>query len=263
MVGWSHGRMETLRLPLFVVACVLIVLALLLDVGGLVVRSPFNATGMQQALADTPPDQRPSLGDIQAARGNDNPPGLGIPYLALVDAVVVFTVAIMAAGILFPQSLEGRIQGLATLIFAIVLILLAIGLAFLAFGKLLLMVSLLLSFPFGPLIYLALFGFFDRGGADVLLSLSMLLKVAFAVCLVLAQLRFLQNVGLILIIATSLVATVIVSFLLGFVPSFLASITDAIAAIIVAILAIIWAIVLLIGSIPAILKALRPARTAA
>jgi hypothetical protein len=257
--------METLRLPLFVVAFVLIVLALLLDIGGLVVRSPFDSTGVQAAIqkAHVSGQPDPSPGDIQAARGNDNPPGLGIPYLALVDAVVVFTVAIMAAGILLPQSLEGRIQGLATLIFSIVLILLAIGLAFLAFGKLILMVSLLLSFPFGPLIYLALFGFFDRGTADVLLSLSMLLKVVFAICLVLAQLRFLQNVGLILIIATSLLATFIVGFLLGFVPSFLASITDAIAAIIVAILAIIWAIVLLIGSIPAILKALRLERSVA
>jgi hypothetical protein len=36
------------------------------------------------------------------------------------------------------------------------------------------------------------------------------------------------------------------------------SITDAVAAIVVGILAVIWALILLIGSIPAILRAIRP-----
>jgi len=69
--------------------------------------------------------------------------------------------------------------------------------------------------------------------------------------------RFLENKGLVLIILTSLLATVIISFLHGLVPSFLVSITDNIAAIITAILAAIWALFYLIGSIPAIIKVLR------
>jgi hypothetical protein len=64
----------------------------------------------------------------------------------------------------------------------------------------------------------------------------------------------------VLLIVTSLVANLIVTFLHGIVPLFLVSITDAIAAIVVAIIGIIWAIVLLIGAIVAIVKVLRLSR---
>jgi hypothetical protein len=59
------------------------------------------------------------------------------------------------------------------------------------------------------------------------------------------------------IVITSLVAGVIVSFLHGLVPTILVSITDAIAAIIVAILAALWAVFFLIGSIPSIVKTIK------
>ena len=61
-----------------------------------------------------------------------------------------------------------------------------------------------------------------------------------------------------MLVATSLLGTIIVIFLLSLVPGFLVSIFDAIAAIIVAILAAIWLIIMLIGSIPAVVRALRP-----
>jgi hypothetical protein len=99
------------------------------------------------------------------------------------------------------------------------------------------------------LIYLAVYGFFNRGGAGITLGLLMTLKIAFGVCLVLAQQRFLQNRGLVLMVLTSFAATAIISFLHGLVPGFLVSITDAIGAIIVAIPAVIWAIFLLFGSL--------------
>jgi hypothetical protein len=91
----------------------------------------------------------------------------------------------------------------------------------------------------------------------VLLSLVMFLKVAFCVLLVLAQPRFLQNKGLVALVLTSLVATLVVSFLHGVVPGLLVSITDTVAAIVLAVLAIVWGIVLLIGSIPSVLKAIK------
>jgi hypothetical protein len=91
----------------------------------------------------------------------------------------------------------------------------------------------------------------------------MSLKLAFAVVLLLAHQRFLQNKGLVLIILTSLLANVILSFLHGIVPRLLVSITDAIGAIVVGILAAVWALIFLIGSIPAIVKALRVDRATA
>lgn len=121
------------------------------------------------------------------------------------------------------------------------------------------MVSLLLAFPFGTIVYLIVWGFFDRGGAAVALGLLMLIKVVAAVCLAIAHQAFVTDKGLLLIVAASLVAGLVVSFLHGLVPGFLVSITDAIAAIVVAIIGIIVALLALIGSAMSIVRALRPA----
>jgi hypothetical protein len=85
----------------------------------------------------------------------------------------------------------------------------------------------------------------------------MLLKFGLSICLVLAQQRFFQGKGLVLLILTSLLGTVIVNFLLGLVPGVLVSVTDAIAALIVGIIAVIWGFILLIGSLVSIVKVLR------
>jgi hypothetical protein len=104
---------------------------------------------------------------------------------------------------------------------------------------------------------MAKYAAFAKTPAAVTLSLIMSLKLGFAVFLVLAHQRFLENKGLVLIILTSFLANIILSFLHGIVPRFLVSITDDIGAIIIALLAAIWALFYLIGSIPAIIKALR------
>jgi hypothetical protein len=80
------------------------------------------------------------------------------------------------------------------------------------------------------------------------------------VLLLLAQQRFLQNRGLVLLILSSLVCNIVLSFLHGLVPGFLVSITDALGGIIVAVCGLIWWVMALIGAIPAVLRALRPAR---
>jgi hypothetical protein len=122
---------------------------------------------------------------------------------------------------------------------------------------LILMVTLLLAVPFGTLAYLAIYGFFNRGGAAAVLGLLMVLKVGVGASLIAAQQRFLQNKGLVLLVLSTLLCSAIVSLLHGIVPGILVSITDAIGAIINGICGLIWAVVLLIGAIPAILKAVK------
>jgi hypothetical protein len=163
----------------------------------------------------------------------------------------------MGASLVIPERVQGRIQGIVTLIVSLLTLIGAIAMLFLAITLLTLMVSLLLAVPFGTIVYLGTYGHFDRATAAGTLSLIMLLKLAFAGFLVFSHQRFLQNRGLVLIVLFSLLATVIVSFLHGFVPRFLVSITDDIAAIVVVILAAVWAIFFLFGSIPAVIKALR------
>jgi hypothetical protein len=262
--------METLRVPFFIGALVLMAVVVVVETGsGLLGRGESVAIGgvaqalnsfpeeVREAFADLDDDQRAELTLLAVG---DKPPGYGILYLALMDGILLFTVVLIAASLLVPERVHGRIQGVITFIFALLLILGAIALIFAVVVVLLVMVSLLLSVPFGTLAYLARYGFFNTGLAQGTLALLMTLKVAFVVALLLAQQRFLQNKGLVLMILLSFVATVIVTFLHGLVPRFLVSITDAIAAIIVGIIAVIAALVLLIGSVGSVVKALRPDR---
>lgn len=218
---------DTLRKPLFLIALVLIFIVLLLELGsGLVASLGAGAHGM------------------------------GISYLALLDGLLAFTIALIASSLLIPERVQGRIQGVATLIISLIVIILGIAQIFVAIGKLFLMLGLLLAPIFGTIAYLIIFASFPRGEAAVSLSLLMTLKLFFAGFMVFAHQRFLQNKGLVLITLSSFIATIVISSLHGFVPGFLVSITDSIAAIVVAIIAIIWAIVFLVGSIISIVKAI-------
>ena len=183
-------------------------------------------------------------------------PGLGIPYLALVDGILAYTLGLMVLTIVMPDNLQAKLQGIVSAIISFFLALATIVLIFVALALLLLMVALFFAFPFGTAIYAAEWGSFPKTAAAVILSLLMLLKIVATICLPIANQRFLTAKGLILLILTSFLATIIVSFLHGFVPGPLVSITDALAAIIVGILALIWAIVMLVGSIVAVVQAL-------
>jgi hypothetical protein len=156
-----------------------------------------------------------------------------------------------------PERIHGRVQGFVTLFVSLSVLLTAIVKIGTAIAALVLMVTLFLAIPFGTIIYLIAYGSFDRGLAGVMLSAIMMLKFLFAGSLVFAHQGFLKMKGLVLIVVTSLIAGVVVSFLHGLVPTVLVSITDAIAGIIVAFLAALWALFFLIGSIPSIVKSMK------
>ncbi|NIM94238.1 MAG: hypothetical protein GTO18_11075 [Anaerolineales bacterium] len=254
--------MKSLQRPFFFLAIALIVVIVLVDIGASIVIPGLGGhvtagmfpEGSEEREAFESIDQN----ELEILSGK-KPPGLGIPYMALLDGVVLFTVALMGASLVIPQRVHGRVQGCATLIFSLMVILGGIAMIFVAIGLLLLMISLVLSF-FGFFTYLAIYGFFDRGGASVLLGLLMMLKLGFAICLIIAHRRFLENKGLVLIVFTSFLGIVIISFLHGLVPGIFVSITDALGAIIVAIFAVFWAVFLLIGSLGSVTKAIRPDR---
>jgi hypothetical protein len=227
---------DTLRKPFFIIALVLLVLAFLAELGSGIYIDAAAPNAQSYDVAN---------------------PGLGIPYLAILDGLVLFTIALIGAPLIISDRVHGRIQGIITFIVALLTLLGSIVMIFAALCLLLLMVSLLLAVPFGTMVYMGKYAFFKKPEAAITLSLIMGFKLGFAVFLVLAHQRFLENKGLVLIILTSFLATIILSFLHGIVPRFLVSITDDIGAIIIAIFAAIWALFYLIGSIPAIIKALR------
>ena len=198
------------------------------------------------------------LGTPGAAALNADTPGYGITYLAFLDGLVFYVTLLLVLAIFIPERITARLQGCAT---AIVTFLGCLGTIFAIITcliMLIVMITLLFAPIFGTIAYLAIYGHFDRNGAAITLSFIMALKIGFAICLVLAHQRFLLNKSLVLIVLTSLLANLIVSFLHAFLPRPMVSITDAIAAIIVGILAVIWALILFIFAIPTIIKALRP-----
>lgn len=254
--------MDGFRTPFFILALIAFVLAVFTEGAVLIGDGPsLSPSALRTAVdqnkeieADEKDDRYNELLEMRRD-GNEPAPGLGIPAIALFDMLVLVTISLIGLSLLLAGRIHGRIQGVITLIAAILVGLGAVVLIFAALGLVLTMIGLLMAVPFGPLAYMAIWGFFDTTTAATLLSVSMFLKVAGCVLLVLAQLRFLTNKGLVLILLTSLLANFLINFLHTFVPGVLVSVADAVGAIIVGILALIWALVLGLGSIIPIIKA--------
>ena len=271
--------MERLRTPLFITALILVTIVVLAELGSTSLLAVFGgaAASSQAALLDNLAEGADLLPasirqEVQAAideareeedgsaiaelqkLADTTSPGIAIRDMVLVDGVLLFTLVLISAGLFLPEAVQGKVQGIITIIFALLLLLAAIGLLIAAVIKLLLMVGMLLAVPFGTLAYLAIYGSFPRGTAAAILGVLFTLKLLAAGSLVVAHQRFLQNKGLVLILLTTLLANIIITFLHGLVPIILVSISDAIAAIIMTILGIVWAVALLIGGVVSLVK---------
>jgi hypothetical protein len=251
------------KIPLIIaLALILVCVALELGAAGFL-RGAGDGAAAAQHVRDSaafqrlsPAAQSKTLQSVQTSAEQDEPPGLGIPYLALIDGLLAFTFIMMVLTFVLNANLQAKLQAFVSVIFSFLLVLASIVLIFVALAKLLLMIGLFFAAPFGTIAYLAVWGDFPKTTAAVILSLLMALKIGASICLPIAHQRFLVAKGLILMILTSFLATIVVSFLHGIVPFPLVSITDALAAIIVGIIALIWAIVVLVGSIIAAVQAL-------
>ncbi|MBM7116790.1 hypothetical protein [Archangium primigenium] len=249
----------------FVVALVLLALCVLVEGGASVVlpRPVASRADIEASLRAENAEEDLSVEDVLAMQREHPPtPGVGIPSLALVDGLLLFSLGLMGASLLLSERLHGQVQGAVSLLVAVLALLAGIVLALVLFALLMTMVSLLLSAPFGTIAYLALWGFFNRSGAAATLGLLLLLKLAAALCLVIAQPRFLQNKGLVLLFLTSLLAQALVGFLHGWVPSILVSIADAVGGLVVLVLGLLWAVVLLLGALVSLFRVLKLKRTA-
>lgn len=258
---------DSLKKPLFFLGATFLALAFLMEVGSPLLDRLSGRMGLATAQLNrtlSSAKRLPQLQDIPSSQLEEavtqkatTPPGLAVPYMALLDGLVLFTVGLIGLATLVPERVHGRVQGVVTFVLSLVVVITAVVMGLVAVAKLILMITLFLAIPFGTIAYLIAFGSFDRGLTAVMLSSIMTLKLLFAGCLAFAHHGFLTMKGLVLIVATSLLAGVIVSFLHGLVPTVLVSITDAVAAIVVAVLAGLWAVFLLIGSIPSMAKAIK------
>ena len=221
-------------------------------------RAPFLYVGLFLFLAVVLMDL--GAGPVVLAilgESGQTPPGRGMPALVLVDALLFAQVIFLGFDALGLGRLARWLNGPGNLVLSVVVIFGGIGLLFAALGLLILMISVLMALPFGPAIYAAIWGGFARGTAMGLLSTTLLLRIIAGLLLVLYDQSMLGKKRLLLLFFSCLVGDLVVSFLLGLVPSLLCSITDAVGALIGAILGIIWAIILLIPAITGTLRLIR------
>jgi hypothetical protein len=223
--------MDAIRKPLVIAAAILIVIALIVELG----------SHLWVASAVGVPDDTPR-------------PGLGIQSLAAVDtllAMILIIAVVPAVGV--SSDLVARTSGCITTVISFLTLLASLVMVFAALALLLLMVGLLLAVPFGTAVYMAVFGTFNRSGAAITLGIIMVLKLVATLLLFLGNQHILKSKSQVLLIATSILLTFVLGFLHGLPPRFLVSITDTIGAIVAYIFALIWCIAHLIGGIGGIL----------
>lgn len=227
--------LDSLRKPVFVIALIVIGLTVLVELSSIALVS--NVSSAANTL-------------------NVSVSGQAIPSMSVLDGLIFYAMLMMAIALLLPERFQSKVQSIATIIVALILLLACVVRIVVDLQLLFLMIGLLLAVPFGTIAYLVIWGHFDTGSARVALSLIMFLKIAFCVCLVIAQQRFLKNKGLVLIILTSFLANILIAFLYGLVPSPLVSILDMVGAIVVCILAAVWLVIYLVGGVISTITAL-------
>lgn len=194
-----------------------------------------------------------------AAGAPESPPGLGGPYLVLLDGILVYFVIVTSLGY-FRFKAKARVAeatAVASLILSLIGVVASLLLIVVAFLAIMLMLGLLFAAPFGTLAYLDLFANFPKQRAVAALSFIMLLKVFFLLMLALTDLGYLKNKMLVILIGLSMLATWLTSTLIAWPPGFLSSITDAVGALVTAVIAFVWLIVTLVASVIAVVRIFR------
>lgn len=246
--------MDEIRRPLFVVALVALIAVVGIELGSAAFIAPGDVAAgeLRSTLIDQGFDHDDiddALVEMSSLEDANDPPGLAIPMLAMIDGMLLLSMAGLGLALVFPHRVLARIVAPVNLVVSFLVIIAGIVLVIVVLTLMFLMIGLFLAVPFGTIAYFARWGFFPRGQAQFVLGLLLLLKLIFSGFAVASSPRLLTQKALVALVLTSFVLQLVVGFLHAFVPLPLVSIIDALAAVIVAIVAIVWAIVILVGSL--------------
>lgn len=252
--------MDDLRRPALIIALVCFVIATGIETGAGWANGAVSESVKQQQWVEgqlleqgVTAVELASVGDVTPG----NPAGLALPHLTLLELLLLMPLVWMALSLVLSHAVLGRVQAIVTLFVSLGVLIIAFIWTLKSLGELFLMLGLFLAVPFGTVIYFARYAAFPVAATSALLAASLTFKIAGGVLLIVAQQRFLKVKGLVFLFLTSLLCNVIIAFLHGFPPVFLASILDAVAAIIIGILTILWAVPTLIGGIVGSVRAVR------
>jgi hypothetical protein len=178
--------------------------------------------------------------------------GVGLGALAAFDLLILMTLGLIALPFLVTHAVGGRIQGVLTFIGAWLILLTVLG----VLAAVIKLIFLILASLYFPLWYFIIYSDFDVPTATLWLSATMTGKFIVVGLLILAHQRLLENLGLVVLVATSLLLSLLVSVMHSAPPGVFVTITDALAALIILILALIRSIGFMLSSLPAAKKAL-------
>jgi hypothetical protein len=195
----------------------------------------------------------------QVAANQHQPSPLALPSQALIDGLLLVSVAGLALPRLLPRarsapaatSRAGAVnQGarLVSFLLSLAILLVSIAVAVASIARLRYLVALYLSPPLGTLSYLLLYGSFRRGAGLLALTGLMVLKVG-ACLLVWRAFPRAAKRGVGGLAITSVGATVATTICYALAPTSLGTIVDALAAGVVALVALLWAGVIVSGSV--------------
>ena len=247
--------------PLLVwLALAAVLLAALAELGGPLLGRPGDArAAVDEFIAGTFPDEeaRDEARTRAAAQDGEAPPGLSSRALAALDLLLVWSALLLATATVSPRAWHARLRSVLTPVVCVLAALGCLALALAAVARLVLLLSLLLSPPFGTIAYLVVYGGFPTGALTAALGAAALLRAVFAGLLLASSWRYLRNRTLVALTATAFLCTAVAGLVLGLLPGILHAIADAALAILFAVLALVWAVILLLTSLPGLLALVR------
>lgn len=238
-----------------------ILMAVLAEIGGpflLPAGGEGAGAAIQKTIEALPEEERAEAArQLAAQSGREAPPGLASRALAGVDFLLLWTAFLFASATAISPEVHARVRAIATPLVCLMAAILLVVLIFLALGRLIMLLTLLLSAPFGTIVYLAVYGGFGTGAVLASLGAASLFRALFIGFLLASSWRYINNWTLLLITGTGFLCTVIAGVVFGLLPGILHAIGDAALALLFAIFALVWALILLVRSIPGLTATLR------
>src|SRR5215469_6073195 len=124
-----------MRKPVFLVALIAI---------GLTVLVELSSIGFINNVSST--------AGSAAGQLNVSITGQAIPAMALLDGLIFYAILVIGIALLVPERVQSKVQGIATIVVSVLLLLAAIARFFVDLGMLFLMLGLLLAIPFGTIV---------------------------------------------------------------------------------------------------------------
>lgn len=203
----------------------------------------------EDPLEPDSPEVREAKRDAREQIANLEAPGYALEADGLFLWVVLFSILVSLIGMVAATASVIRGGMVASAVSSVIVIILSVALIVMAIIELTIMIGLLMALPFGPLIYLGIYGNFPKGVLMLVAGVGLLCKAGAALLVFMGGPQLARMKSSVLMFVTAVGTFFIMELVFGIVPGPFAGIADGILGIIFAVVAIVWAVVVLSGAI--------------